>query len=180
LLVPAAAADEIVNLPITVRNRAAMSRGPIPSTALAWTYPRRPKITSPGAPLLLAQYAARIYAAGNAQGRLLRRAAVLPTRVSGQLLAAAKDRLGQAVTCLVFGVLLSRDQRALIDNGITDDIFGQRRISEHQQRLPVQRGGMMLVDDLSAGAAGRGKGTNRAGFAQSQHRKLRTSRRRCA
>jgi hypothetical protein len=83
-------------------------------------------------------------------------------------------------TCLVFAVVLSRDQRALIDNGSTDDIFGQRRVSEHQERLPVQRDGMMLVDGLAAGPAGRGKGTGRSGFAQSQHRKLRRSRRRCA
>jgi hypothetical protein len=96
------------------------------------------------------------------------------------LLAAPVDRLSQAVTCLVFAGLLSRDQHALIGDDITDDILGQRRVAKHQQRLPVQRDRMTLVDNLPASLAGRRKGVNRARFVRFQHRQLRTSRRRCA
>src|SRR5579859_1535392 len=120
-------------------------------------------------PLLLAQYPARIYAADNAQGRPLRAAAVLPRGASGQLLTPPEYRPSQAVTCLAFAVLLSRDQRALIDDDITDDALSQRRVVKHQQRLTVQRAGMTLVDSLSAGPAGRGRDASRAGLPQSQH-----------
>jgi hypothetical protein len=49
---------------------------------------------------------------------------------------------------------LSRDRHALTDDDITDDIVGQRQVAEHQERLPVQRGGMTLVNALAAGRAG--------------------------
>src|SRR5579871_6300414 len=105
-------------------------------------------------PLLLAQDAARVYAGGNAGGGP-QRGQTVPRRAYGQLLTAPEDRPGQAVTCLVFAVLLSRGQCALTDDGIAHDILGQRRVIEHQQCLLIQRGSVTLVGGLPAGPAGR-------------------------
>jgi hypothetical protein len=68
-------------------------------------------------------------------------AADLPRRAGGQLMTAPQDRLCQAITC----TLRYWGQRTLIDDDVTDDMLGQRRVAASQQRLPVQRSGVTAV-----------------------------------
>src|SRR6185312_13365045 len=75
-------------------------------------------------------------------------------RPGGQLTETPEDRLGQTISCLVLAALRHRGQRAFIDEGVTRDLPGRRRAVEIQQRLPVQRDGMTLVDLLAAGRRG--------------------------
>jgi hypothetical protein len=51
---------------------------------------------------------------------------------AGQLPTAAEDRSCQAVTCIVFAALRDSGQRALIDEDLTDDMLGQRRVAAAQ------------------------------------------------
>ena len=114
-----------------------MSRGQIPSTLLAWTYPRPPINTSLSAPrLLLTQGPARTCAAGDVPGRR-DGAAGAPCRVEGQLLAAPEYRLCQAEAHVVFAIPPRRRRRALIGGDIRDNTHGQRRIAKGQKGLPV-------------------------------------------
>jgi hypothetical protein len=48
-------------------------------------------------------------------------------------MTAPQDRLCQAIT----RTLRYWSQRALIDDDVTDDMLGQRRVAASQQRLPV-------------------------------------------
>src|SRR6478736_2498152 len=100
-------------------------------------------------------------------------------RPGGQLTETPEDQLGQAISCLVFAALRHRGQRAFIDEGVTGDLPGRRRAVEIQQRLPVQRDGMTLVDLLAAGRAARGRTANRTDLTQTKHQEPRASRRHC-
>ena len=74
-------------------------------------------------------------------------------RSGGQLLTAPEDRLSQAMTCIlcqamtciVFATLPDSGQRGLIDDDVTDDMLGHRRVTASQQRLPVQPSGVTAV-----------------------------------
>jgi len=46
-------------------------------------------------------------------------------RPGGQLTETPEDRLGQAISCLVFAALRHRGQRAFIDEGVTGDLPGR-------------------------------------------------------
>jgi hypothetical protein len=131
--------------------RAAMSRGWIPSTLLARMYP---------------QTAAALGGNPAAPGQ-----------------PPAADSAGRpalpAIMRIVFGVLWQQGQRMLIDDDVADDLLGWDRIVMGQQRLPVQRGSVTLVNVPALGRAGRDSSTNPTGLTQSQHQKPRASRRRC-
>jgi hypothetical protein len=101
----------------------------------------------------LARKPARICAVGNAPRKPPRAAILLPL-AGDQLVKAPEDRLGQTATGIVF--------------------------IESQQRLPVQRGGVTLVNDSAPSRPGRSRNTSRIGLTQPQHRKLRASQRRCS
>jgi len=101
-----------------------MSRGQIPSTLLARTYPRPPISTNPSAPAPFpAQEPARTYAAGT-----------VPE--CGWAGRQSPRPAGSAASC---AAPRRRGQRALIGDDVTDNLFGQRRVAETQQRLPVRR-----------------------------------------
>ena len=70
---------------------------------------------------------------------------IVSHRSGGQLLTAPEDRLCQAMTCIVFATLRDSGQRGLIDDDVTDDMLGHRRVAASQQRLPVQPSGVTAV-----------------------------------
>jgi hypothetical protein len=98
----------------------------------------------------------------------------------GQLAETPDGRLCQATSCIVFAALRNRSQRAFIDEDVTSDMLGRRGVAGIQQRLPVQRDGIMPVDLLAAGRTYAGGTTNRTGLTQTRHLELRASRRRCS
>jgi hypothetical protein len=49
-------------------------------------------------------------------------------RPGGQLAGTPEDRLCQAISRIVFTALRHRGQRAFIDDGVTDDMPGRRRV----------------------------------------------------
>jgi hypothetical protein len=96
----------------------------------------------------------------------------------GKLLTAPEGRLCQAMTCIGFAAPLRREERALIDEDVTDDMLGQGPIAQSQHRLPVQAGGVTIVNVSVPAAIRASHGTNRGGLTEYPHRKLRPSRRR--
>ena len=152
-----------------------MSRGRIPSTPLARSYPRPPMSTSPSAPrsfgLRRPPGSTPPAASPGSRGAGRR----LAPRVGGQLLAAQEDGLGQAARCIAFAVSRFRSQRALIDDDVADNMLGQGRVAESQERLPVQPGGVTLVDVPVAGRSSRAGSTDRAVLTGSHHEAPRSS-----
>ena len=130
-----------------------------PSTALTRMHPRPPDNTSPDAP-----------------GPERRSCDAGP---GGQLAETPDGRLCQATSCIVFAALRHRSQRAFIDEDVACDMPGRRGVAGIQQRLPVQRDGIMPVDLLAAGRAYAGGTTSRTGLTQTRHPELRASQRRC-
>jgi hypothetical protein len=60
-------------------------------------------------------------------------------------------------------------QRVLIDEDLTGNMLGQRRVAESRKCLQVQPGGMTLINVSATSRAGPRKDTNRAVLNQSQH-----------
>jgi hypothetical protein len=146
-----------------------MSRGQIPSTLLARTYPRPPMSTNPSASRSCSlRNPPGTDAAGDVPGRR-DGAAVAPCQVGGQLLAAPEYRLGQAVAYVAFAAPPRRRQRALIGDDVRDNTHSQRRIAKGQKCLPVQPADVTLVEVPAAARAGRDEGTNRAVVTRSGH-----------
>ena len=114
-----------------------MSRGQIPSTLLARTYPTPPISTSPSAPRSCSlRDPPGPGAAGDIPGRR-DEAAGAPCRVGGQLLAAPEYRLCQAVAHVVAAIPPRRHRRALIGDDVRDNTHGQRCIAKGQKGPPV-------------------------------------------
>jgi hypothetical protein len=71
-------------------------------------------------PLGPAQEPARIYAVGNARRRWAIWGAAVP---GGQLLTSPEGRLCQPMTCIGFAAPPRREERALIDDDVADDVL---------------------------------------------------------
>ena len=155
-----------------------MSDGEIASTRLAWTYPRPPNSTSPSPARSFSLRSPPGSTQPTTRTESRAQAAVLPRRVAGQFPAVPVGRHREAEARILLVAPRCRGAYALLDEDVTDDLLGQLSIVESQQRLPVQPGGVAVID-MRVPVTGRICPIGReAGISECRHRKLPASRRR--